>query len=50
MLHEMIKSIYQRSTYQNFKEAKLEIFNYVQVFYNNRRIHNALAYLSSCEI
>ncbi|WP_439955069.1 IS3 family transposase [Klebsiella pneumoniae] len=32
--------------YQNFKEAKVEIFSYAQGFYNNRRIHSSLAYLS----
>lgn len=41
--------VYQRPIYQTFEEAKLEIFNYVQGFYNNRRIHSALAYLSPME-
>lgn len=46
--HALLKKehVYQRPVYQNFEEAKVEIFIYVQGFYNNRRIHSALAYLS----
>jgi len=28
--------VYQRPIYQNFEEAKVEIFSYIQGFYNNR--------------
>lgn len=38
--------VYQRPTYSTFEEAKTQIFSYVQGFYNNRRIHSALAYLT----
>lgn len=46
--HALLKKehVYQRPVYQNFEEAKVEVFSYVQGFYNNRRIHSALAYLS----
>lgn len=46
--HALLKKeyVYQRPVYQNFEEAKVEIFSHVQGFYNNRRIHSALAYLS----
>ena len=46
--HALLKNehVYQRPIYQNFEEAKVAIFSYVQGFYNNRRIHSALAYLS----
>lgn len=46
--HALLKKehVYQRPVYQKFEEAKIEIFSYVQGFYNNRRIHSALAYLS----
>lgn len=46
--HALLKKehVYQRPIYQNFEEAKVAIFSYVQGFYNNRRIHSALAYLS----
>lgn len=49
--HALLKKehVYQRPIYQNFEEAKLQIFSYVQGFYNNRRIHSALAYLSPAE-
>lgn len=49
--HALLKKehVYQRSTYQNFEEARRQIFSYVQGFYNNRRIHSALAYLSPAE-
>ena len=38
--------VYQRPTYSTFEEAKIQLFSYVQGFYNNRRIHSALAYLT----
>jgi len=38
--------VYQQPIYQNFEESKIEIFSYVQGFYNNRRIHSSLSYLS----
>ncbi|EPH59399.1 hypothetical protein D931_03970 [Enterococcus faecium 13.SD.W.09] len=41
--------MYQRPTYRNFEEAKRQIFSYVQGFYNNHRIHSALAYSSPTE-
>lgn len=46
--HALLKKehVYQRPVYRNFEEAKVEIFSYVQGFYNNRRIHSALAYVS----
>lgn len=46
--HALLKKehVYQRPIYQNFEEAKVGIFSYVQGFYNNRRIHSSLAYLS----
>ncbi|WP_257644684.1 IS3 family transposase [Listeria monocytogenes] len=46
--HALLKKehVYQRSAYSNFEEAKLQVFSYVQGFYNNRRIHSSLAYLS----
>lgn len=46
--HALLKKehVYQRPIYQNFEEAKVAIFSYVQGFYDNRRIHSALAYLS----
>ncbi|HAZ0642428.1 TPA: IS3 family transposase [Enterococcus faecium] len=39
----------QRPIYQTFEEARRQIFSYVQGFYNNHRIHSALAYLSPVE-
>ena len=38
--------VYQRPTYTTFEEAKTQLFSYVQGFYNNRRIHSVLAYLT----
>ncbi|HDT8866005.1 TPA: DDE-type integrase/transposase/recombinase [Listeria monocytogenes] len=46
--HALLKKehVYQRPAYSTFEEAKLHVFSYVQGFYNNHRIHSALAYLS----
>ncbi|MDT2464407.1 DDE-type integrase/transposase/recombinase [Enterococcus avium] len=45
-LHALFKKehVYQRSAYKNFEEVKLEIFKYVQDFYNNHRVHRVIAY------
>lgn len=46
--HALLKKehVYQRPAYFNFEEAKHHVFSYVQGFYNNRRIHSAIAHLS----
>jgi transposase InsO family protein len=35
-----------RRHYQNHREAKSDIFEYIEVFYNRQRLHSALQYLS----
>ncbi|HFJ7382060.1 TPA: IS3 family transposase, partial [Enterococcus faecium] len=49
--HALLKKehVSQRPIYQTFEEARRQIFSYVQGFYNNHRIHSALAYLSPVE-
>jgi transposase InsO family protein len=37
--------VYQRQ-YQTRKEAKQDIFEYIQAWYNRRRIHSTLSYQS----
>ena len=41
--------IYQRPLYTSFEEAKLDIFRYIYGFYNTRRIHSSLGYLTPLE-
>jgi transposase InsO family protein len=40
--------VYQHE-YQSREEAKRSIFEYVEVFYNRKRRHSSLGYLSPCE-
>ena len=35
-----------RHVYQSYSEAKLSIFEWIEVFYNRQRRHSSLAYLS----
>ncbi|WP_415619881.1 IS3 family transposase [Liquorilactobacillus sp.] len=33
-------------TYKNFESAKITLFQYIEGFYNNHRIHSSLNYLT----
>jgi len=35
-----------RSAFSNHKEARLAVFNFIEVFYNRRRRHSTIDYLS----
>jgi len=35
-----------RKTYRSRKEAELDVFAYIEIFYNKQRLHSALGYLS----
>ena len=37
------------NTYKTFKEAKLAIFEFIESWYNNHRIHNTLGYITPNE-
>lgn len=41
--------IYPKKRYKTRKEAKLEIFEYIEVFYNKDRIHSSIGYLTPYE-
>ena len=36
-------------TYRDREQAALEIFEYMECFYNRLRLHSALVYMSPCE-
>ena len=40
------RELVQGATYDNPEQAKLEIFKYIETYYNTKRIHSALGYLS----
>jgi putative transposase len=40
------KELVYGERYQSRQEAKLSIFEYVEVFYNRQRRHSALGYMS----
>ena len=37
------------NTYETFQEAKLAIFEFIESWYNNRRIHSTLNYVTPNE-
>ena len=39
----------QRNRFKTREEAKAMIFEYIEVFYNRRRIHSTIGYVSPCE-
>ena len=40
------KELVHREKYQTREEAKASLFQYIEVFYNRKRRHSALGYLS----
>ncbi|EHQ04829.1 Integrase catalytic region, partial [Leptonema illini DSM 21528] len=42
-----MKNELDRKVFANQEEAKCEIFDYIEVFYNRKRSHSYLGYLSS---
>ena len=43
------RELVQGAAYDNPEQAQLDIFKYIETYYNTRRIHSALGYLSPCE-
>ncbi|NUU58907.1 IS3 family transposase, partial [Paenibacillus agri] len=46
--HSILKRelIYRRAIFQTQKEAENHLFRYIEFFYNRKRIHSKLGYLS----
>jgi len=44
--HTLKNEEVRRKKYKSFKEAKRNLFDYIEVFYNRRRKHSSLGYLS----
>jgi putative transposase len=40
------KELVHHEDYQTREEAKTSLFEYVEVFYNQKRIHSSLSYLT----
>jgi transposase InsO family protein len=38
-----------RTRFETTKEARIKVFDYIEIFYNNQRLHSALGYLSPAE-
>lgn len=38
-----------RKEFENLKEAQLEVFEYIEIYYNKKRTHSTLGYKSPCE-
>jgi putative transposase len=46
---EAMKSSWARKTYRTRDEAKADVFDYIERFYNPKRRHSMLGYLSPME-
>ncbi len=38
--------LFDRSRFETHREARMAIFDYIEVFYNRKRLHSSLGYLS----
>lgn len=38
-----------RETYKSREEAAMSVFDYIEIFYNRKRLHSTLGYVSPCE-
>ena len=38
-----------RKEYKNIEEARIELFDYIEIFYNRQRLHSALDYKTPVE-
>jgi putative transposase len=43
------RELVDRSRWRTTEEARLAVFDYIEVFYNRQRRHSALGYLSPAE-
>ena len=48
MIQKLIKS-QQENNYETFEEAKLAIFEFIESWYNNKRIHSTMGYITPNE-
>lgn len=39
----------EKKEFENLKEAQLEVFEYIEIYYNKKRAHSTLRYRSPCE-
>ena len=39
-----------RKEYKNIREARISLFDYIEVFYNRQRLHSALNYKTPAEV
>ena len=47
--HLAIEALVRRQTYQTREQAKADIFDYIERFYNRKRSHGYLGYLTPVE-
>lgn len=43
------KELVHQVSYRSRREAKRDIFRYIEMFYNSQRLHSSLGYLSQNE-
>jgi putative transposase len=41
--------LFDRSRFETHREARMAIFDYIEAFYNRKRLHSSLGYLSSAQ-
>lgn len=40
------RELIEKGSFESFEDAKTELFDYIEVYYNRQRRHSALGYLS----
>lgn len=43
------RELVQDSHYDNLEQARMDIFKYIELYYNAKRIHSAIGWVSPCQ-
>ncbi|MBZ0181509.1 MAG: IS3 family transposase, partial [Melioribacteraceae bacterium] len=47
--HTLKIELVKREKYKTREEARISIFEYIEIFYNRKRLHSAIGYLSQVD-
>ena len=48
-LHTLKRELIQDAKYESPEQAQKDIFKYIEMYYNTKRIHSALGYISPAQ-
>jgi len=42
----MLKTEMEKKKFKSLEEAKIELFKWIEIFYNRKRMHSSIGYMS----